>query len=150
MMGQDSAFQNGSDASQQGLALSGDYHNGPLSVILPFGIWGVLAFTWFLVASNRVMYLNYRYSSPELKTINTFLFTIYAISSFDFVFLFGGLADGMAGFVGVLGLSIAMNRGVCRVPVRPAHNVPFNIRFRRHHSHPQPALPRTTANENSL
>jgi O-Antigen ligase len=150
LMGQDSAFQNGSDASQQGLALSGDYHNGPLSVILPFGIWGVLAFTWFLTASLRVMYLNYRYSSPELQTLNTFLFTIYTIGSLDFVFLFGGLADGMGQFTGLLGLSIAINRGVCRAPVRPAHNVPFNIRFRRHHSHPQPALPRATANENSL
>jgi hypothetical protein len=36
-MGVDSAFRS-ADAGQQALALSGDYHNGPLSVIIPFGI----------------------------------------------------------------------------------------------------------------
>ena len=150
LMGQDSAFQNVTDASQQALALSGDYHNGPLSVILPFGIWGVFAFTWFLWAGLRIMYLNYRYSSPELKTINTFLFTIFTVASLDFVFLFGGLADGMGQFTGLLGLSIAINRGVCRAPARPPQNVPFNIRLRRHHSHPQPALQPGTANGHPL
>ena len=46
MMGRDVAFRS-VDASQQGLALAGDYHNGPLSVVIPFGIWGVIAFLWF-------------------------------------------------------------------------------------------------------
>jgi len=38
-MGRDSAFHN-VDPSQQALALSSDYHNGWLSVLLTFGIWG--------------------------------------------------------------------------------------------------------------
>ncbi len=151
MMGQDSAFQS-ADAGQQALALSMDYHNGPLSVILPFGIWGVIVFTWFLIASVRIMYLNYRYGDPELQLLNTFLFNAYVIACVDFVFLFGGLADGMSGFTGMLGLSICLNRGVCRAPVRPAQNIPFNIRFgaRSRLRSPQPALPRGTASGPTL
>src|SRR5262249_20404867 len=52
--------------------ISGDYHNGPLSVIIPFGLLGTLAFTWFLVASVRVLLRNYRYGEPSLRNMNTF------------------------------------------------------------------------------
>jgi len=114
------------DAAQDPLALSGDYHSGPLSVILPFGIWGVLTFSWFLAASIWVVYRNYRYSPPELKTLNTFIFTLYFINVVDFLFLFGGLADGMSEFSGILGLSVCINRGVRKIPPKPAPvNIPF-------------------------
>src|SRR4029077_2244465 len=73
MMGMDTSFRS-ADASQQGLALSFDYHNGPLSVVIPFGIWGFVAFCWFLWSTCWVMYSNFRYGDPALKTINTFLF----------------------------------------------------------------------------
>lgn len=139
VMGQDSAFKS-ADAGQQALALSSDYHNGPLSVILPFGIWGVIAFGWFLIASNMVMYRNFRYGNPELQTINTFLFTLYVVNTLDFLFIFGDLSAGIAGFVGYLGLSICMNRGVCRAPVTPMQNIPFSIRFERARQKPQPAF----------
>jgi hypothetical protein len=112
MMGWNSPFQT-VDASQQGLALSYDYHNGPLSVVLPFGIWGVIVFLWFMAASLRVVYCNFRYGDPSLQTINTLLL---AILLFQFGgFMFGGaFADGMMRFIGPLGLSIAVNGGVCR------------------------------------
>ena len=61
------------DASQQGLALSGDYHNGPISVILPFGIWGAVVFLWLMIGGAWAMYGNYRYGDESLRTINTFL-----------------------------------------------------------------------------
>lgn len=141
MMGQDTAFQS-IDASQQGLALSGDYHNGPLSVIIPFGIWGVIAFSWFLIAANWVMYRNFRYGDPSMRTINTFLFANYVIATLDFLFLFGSLSDGMAGFAGLLGLSICINRGVCLVPAQQAKKIPVNIRFKDFASRPRPALQR--------
>ncbi len=128
------------DAAQNPLALSGDYHNGPLSVILPFGIWGAIAFVWFSVASVWVVYRNYRYCGPELKTLNTFLFTVYVIGIFDFYFLFGGLASGMSNFAGVLGLSVCINRGVCRVPPKP---LPVNIPFARPRGPFQPAFERS-------
>jgi hypothetical protein len=130
------------DPSQQALALSYDYHNGPLSVVIPFGIWGVIAFLWFLVAGLRVTYRNFRYGDPSLQTINIFLFVDFLTSFFIFIFLGGSLTTDMARFVGYLGLSIALNGGVCRPvpqPVqaeetlsRPAHVLP----------QPRPAFPR--------
>jgi O-Antigen ligase len=112
MMGWNSPFQT-VDASQQGLALSYDYHNGPLSVVLPFGIWGVIAFLWFMISSLQVMYCNYRYGDPSLRTINTFLWANILFLFGSFMFLGGGFADDMMRFIGPLGLSIALNSGVC-------------------------------------
>jgi O-antigen ligase len=43
------------DASQGSLALASDYHNGMISLILPFGVWGVLTVLWFLGAGIWVM-----------------------------------------------------------------------------------------------
>jgi len=150
LMGNDTTFQS-IDASQQSLALSGDYHNGPLSVILPFGLWGVIAFGWFLIASNWVMYRNFRYGDPSLQTLNTFLFTTYIIATMDFLFLFGSLADGMAGFAGVLGLSVCINRGVCRIPAQVASSkLPVNIRFGNVRSRPRPALQNKTTGSQPL
>ena len=54
------AFQS-IDESQQGLAISSDFHNGPLSVIIPLGIWGVIAVLWLMIAGIWVTYCNYRY-----------------------------------------------------------------------------------------
>jgi len=65
-MGTDSAFHT-TDSAEQGLALSGDYHNGPLSVILPFGIWGVIAFLWFLTAGGWALHRNFRCGDPRLE-----------------------------------------------------------------------------------
>ena len=92
----------------------GDYHNGPLSVILPFGIWGVIAFVWFLVAGMRAMYLNHMYGAPELRIVNTFLFASFITKTFMFLLIFGALNSDMQQFVGLLGFSISLNGGVCR------------------------------------
>lgn len=100
--------------------IAGDYHNGPLSVIMPFGIWGVLAFVWFLIAAIRVLRANYRYGAAELKNINTFLLTSFLMSVITFIFVFGSLQTGMIGFTGIIGLSVALNGGVARPPGRPA------------------------------
>jgi hypothetical protein len=143
VMGNDSAFRS-ADAGEQALALSGDYHNGPLSVIIPFGIWGAIAFVWFTVVSLHAMYRNFRYGDPALRIINTFLFTSYIVGTFGFYFIVGGLASGMLQFAGLLGLSVAINRGVCRAPAAvPAKVIPFN-RFKNIrrfvNSPPRPAL----------
>lgn len=113
MMGWNSPFQ-AADASQQALALSFDYHNGPLSVALPFGIWGAIAFLWFMAASLRVVYCNFRYGDPSLRTINTFLWADLLYLFGSFVFLVGAFSDDMMRFIGPLGLSIAIDGGVCR------------------------------------
>ena len=126
MMGQ-TALANGMaskmDASQGSLSLAGDYHNGMLSIILPFGIWGVLAFFWLLFAGVRVLYFNYKYGDPALDSINSLLFVLYLFHMLNYLSCFGGLqmsSDIGLFFLGYLGLSIALNNGVCRPAPAPA------------------------------
>jgi hypothetical protein len=104
------------DAGQNGLALAGDYHNGMLSLVIPFGIWGVLAFLWYAVAGLWVMYRNMRYGREELRTINNVLFIVFLNEFVSYVSCFGGLAisGDMAFLNGMLGMSVALNNGVCR------------------------------------
>ena len=113
-------------AENQGLALAGDYHSGPLSVILPFGIWGGIAFVWFLVAAIRVLHANYRYGDPSLRMINTFLLAAFVARVIFFFLMVGALSSDMLTFCGLIGLSVSLNGGVCRpsgtVPPRPQTN----------------------------
>jgi hypothetical protein len=119
------------DAAQNGLALSSDYHNGMLSVILPFGIWGVLVTFWFLWAGLKALYRNWKYGDPSLRLINAFLFILFFIEAAEFASCFAGLslASELQSFVGNLGLSIALNNGVCApaakaVPVKKENQAP--------------------------
>jgi hypothetical protein len=107
------------DPSQQNLALSYDYHNGPLSVVIPFGIWGCLTVLWFFVAGLRVVYCNFRYGDPTLQTFNIFLFVGFLVCVIQFIFIGGGVCTDMAKFAGFLGLSVALNGGVCRPVPQP-------------------------------
>lgn len=102
------------DASQDPLALSYDYHNGPLSVLIPFGIWGALAFVWFMAVAVRALYANFRYGDPELRTINCFLFANFLALLADFLFVGGGIASDLMKFTGLVGLSVALNGGICQ------------------------------------
>ena len=90
-------------------AFAGDYHNGPLSVLLPFGIWGALAFGWFLIAAGRVLYLNCAYGDPELKTINQALFACFLGRTVFFFFLVGGLDTDLPYMIGLIGLGVSLN-----------------------------------------
>jgi hypothetical protein len=108
------------DASQNPLALSYDYHNGPLSVLIPFGIWGAIAFIWFITASLRVLHANYRYGDPALQTVNMFLFGSFLGALLQFTFVGGGLSADLLKFTGLLGLSVAFNGGLCRPAPQPA------------------------------
>jgi len=123
MMGKDSALANGSevhmDSSQQGLAISGDYHNGPLSVVIPFGIWGAIAFLWFTLAGMRVLYRNFKYGDAQIKTVNLFLFAQYVTHFIGFFFIFGAYSDDMVFFAKTIGFSIALNWGVLGPQPKP-------------------------------
>ena len=113
-----------------GLALASDYHNGPLSLIIPFGIWGVIAFLWFLVASVKVLWANYKYGDPELHKTNTFLLSYFIAKMIFFIFIFGGFYGDLAFFAGMVGFAISLNGGVAKpVPVMERPQVVFN-RFR--------------------
>jgi O-Antigen ligase len=99
-------------------AMSGDYHNGPLSVIIPFGIWGVIGWIWFLAAGLRALYLNHRYGPARLKTVNTFLLALFLARIIMFLFVFGSSYSDLALFAGHIALSLSLNGGV-RKAVQP-------------------------------
>ena len=105
---------------QNWAALAGDYHNGPLSLVMQFGIWGVLAFVWFQVAAFRVLINNYRYGNPALRTINTFLLAVYTARALMWLLIVGGFYSDMQGYVGYLAMSICLNGGVARPEPEPA------------------------------
>ncbi|HTX21748.1 MAG TPA: O-antigen ligase family protein [Candidatus Aquilonibacter sp.] len=111
-----------SDLAQDwGSAIAGDYHNGPLSVILPLGIWGVIAVLWLGIASLRALYFNYRYGDAGLKTVNLFFLAYFIAKILMFLFIFGSLYGDFYSFIGIIGLSISLNGGIRRraaVPVQ--------------------------------
>ena len=98
----------------EGAMLAGDYHSGPLSLIIPLGISGVIAFLWFLIASVQVLRQNLRFGDPSLRHINTFLLAFFVVHSVFFFFIFGSLYSDVAIFAGLIGLSVSLNGGVCR------------------------------------
>jgi hypothetical protein len=99
--------------------MAGDYHNGPLSTIIPLGIWGVLGFTWLLAAGTRVLWKNWKHGPPELKRINTFLLSLFVAKIIFFLFVFGSLYSDMAAFVGLLGFGVSLNGGMWSPAVAP-------------------------------
>ncbi len=100
------------DASEGSLAVSGDYHNGPLSTLIPFGIWGGITFLWFTFAGLRVMYRNLKFGDPNLRIVNIFFFAQYLTSLIGFYFIFGAYSDAIFGFAKIIGFSIAFNGGI--------------------------------------
>jgi hypothetical protein len=112
-MAQESARRGLADPSELS-RIAGDYHSGPLSVIIPFGIWGVIAFLAFLIAAGRVLYFNYRNGVPELRNINIFLFALFIGQVIFFFLVFGAVNSDMPKFCGWVGLSVALNGGVRR------------------------------------
>jgi hypothetical protein len=96
-------------------ALSGDYHSGPLSVIIPFGIWGVIGVIWFFIAGTRVLYKNYKYGDSSLRVINSFLLAGFVTKIVIFLFVFGGFYGDMQAFIGYLAMSVCLNGGVARL-----------------------------------
>ena len=139
-MNQTIANQVGADPGGQ-LATAGDYHNGPLSLIIPFGIWGAIAFLWFLIASVQVLWANYKYGGQEIRKINSFLLSYFIAKIIIFFFVFGGFYGDLVSFTGLVGLSISVNAGVAtRVPAVAINPQPAFNRFRR------PLMPRPMAN----
>ncbi|HEX4265686.1 MAG TPA: O-antigen ligase family protein [Verrucomicrobiae bacterium] len=112
-----------------GFALTGDYHSGPLTLIIPFGVWGCLAFLWFLVASFKALWANYKYGDPEIRRTNTFLLSLFISKTFVFFVIFGGFHADLMNFVGIVGFSIALNGGVTK-PVTVVQPQLVSRRFR--------------------
>jgi O-antigen ligase len=108
--------------------VTGNYHNGLLTLVVPFGLPGAGAFVFFLFAGWRVLQRNYLYGDPELRNINTFLIAYFAARLVYYIFFYGQFDLDLMVFTGVVGLSVSLNGGVCRPPgpgqqpaLAPAH-----------------------------
>jgi hypothetical protein len=112
--------QSSSVKSAELASLAGDYHNGPLSVLIPFGIWGAAGFLWFLFASWRALLNNYRYGDAELRNVNALLLSLFCARVILFMGVFGGFYGDLAHFVGLIALSISINGGVKRPLLAPS------------------------------
>ncbi|MEW6307037.1 MAG: O-antigen ligase family protein [Verrucomicrobiota bacterium] len=105
--------------------VAGDYHSGPLSLIVAFGVFGVLAFGLFCLAGLRVLHRHYKHSPPELKNLNTFLLTYFIVRVVMFITVYGSIATDLFVFTGILGLSVSINgEQPERVPVKVESNAP--------------------------
>jgi hypothetical protein len=88
---------------------AGDYHNGPLSLLIPFGVWGLIAFLWLVIAGFRYLLMQHRTSPPELRQINALLLALFAGRAVFFFGIYGALPHDLMHFTGILGLSVALN-----------------------------------------
>jgi len=111
----------------EGSEYASDYHNGPLSVILPLGIFGTIGFLWLLAAGGRVVYRNFKFGDPSLQRLNSFLFAFYAAKVVYFMTVFGSLYVDLPTFTGLLALSISLNHGVATpAATMPKPSLAFN------------------------
>ena len=118
-MGRNATFQKNISAADNPLALSSDFHSGPLSVVLSFGLWGVLAWLWYWAAGFWVVWRNYHDGDPALRHLNLMLYASFIAKMFGFLFIFGGIVEDVGGFAGIIGLSLALNHGVMRPKLQP-------------------------------
>ena len=106
------------DNSLNPLAISGDYHNGPLSTLMPFGVWGGIAYLWVSLTVLYVLYRNYRYGDADLKTVNAFILVSCLQRFLGFFVIFGSYSDDIGTFAKFVGLSVALNWGIRRAPTQ--------------------------------
>ena len=120
----------GENETTQEMLLAGNYHNGPLSLLLPFGVWGAIGWLWFMVACMRALYLNFHYGDESLRRINTLLLGWFLVKCVMFLLIFGDFRAEFASFTGVVGFSLALNHGI-RKPVRATRIAPpITLRMR--------------------
>jgi O-antigen ligase len=109
-----------------GSEIAGDYHSGPLSLIIPFGIFGVLAFVWFLAAGIKVLRHNYLYGDPAFANLNRFLLSFFIAKAIFYFTIFGGFWSDLPFFTGLVGLSICLNGGVAEPVAAPQAKTVYN------------------------
>jgi hypothetical protein len=123
-----SDFRAGNDGT--GAELAQDYHNGPLSLIIPLGIFGTIGFLWFLGASFRVLLRNFRHGDPGNHRINTFLLAYFITRVMFFFVIYGSFQNELAVFTGIVALSAAINGGMRKPALAPAKPNPAYEPFR--------------------
>jgi hypothetical protein len=96
-------------ASTAGSMVAGDFHNGPLSVLIPFGVYGAIAFVWFLIVGFKVLHRNFQFGDPRLKSYNALILSAFVARVIFFFIFFGSLYSDLAIFTGLLGMGISLN-----------------------------------------
>jgi hypothetical protein len=104
--------------------IAGEYHNGGLSVLIGFGILGLITFLMILAASIRVLIRNVRHGDPELHTINVFLLAHFIARTISFFVVFGAVSSDIFMFLGIVGLGISVNLGSKKKRNEPANAEP--------------------------
>lgn len=89
--------------------LAGEYHNGPMSVLLPFGVWGVLAFVCFIWMAIARFRWHCRNGDPALSRINRTLFAMFLSKVIFFFLVIGSLYSDMVEFAVLIGLAESLN-----------------------------------------
>ena len=110
------AMRRGYYAAYETTLINGNYHHGILTVIIPFGIWGLICLVGFMIAAYRVVYLNYRNGDPSLKTVNTLLISWFLARLTMYLTIYGAFDMDFPLFVGTVGLSLSLNGGVRNRP----------------------------------
>lgn len=123
------AMRRGYAPGYEGALITQDYHSGPLSIYVPFGGLGSLAFLAFLVVSVRALYFNSRHGPEELCNLNRFLFAYFCGRLIFFIFGFGSFYSDLYVFTGTVGLSVALNKGICRRTAPATASVQFRRNF---------------------
>ena len=89
--------------------LTGEHHNGFLSVIISFGIWGVLTFFWLLIAGLWVLVNHFRNGRPELRSVNAYVLAAFIAWIILFFSYWGTLYWLLKDVTGWLALSVLLN-----------------------------------------
>src|SRR5207302_8805717 len=92
----------------------GNYHQGILTVIIPFGVWGMIGLFGFVTAALRFLYLNYRNGDASLKIANTLLLSVFFARLMMYFTIYGQFDSDLPYLVGLVGLSLSLNGGVRR------------------------------------
>ncbi|MHC1768669.1 MAG: O-antigen ligase family protein [Verrucomicrobiia bacterium] len=106
------SMRRGMYSAYEDTLVSGNYHNGILTLLIPFGIFGFGAFVWFCGSALWVLIRNFRYGDPDLKTVNTALLALFSARLVFYVVFYGQFDSDFANFAGILGMSVALNGGV--------------------------------------
>jgi hypothetical protein len=117
-MGEDNPFAASArvNASLESLAIANDFHSGPLSTLICFGIWGVISILAVMAAGFFITYRNFKYGDPALLSVNAMLLAMHLEHVLHFFFIFGAYADDISGFARIVGFSVALNWGVRGAP----------------------------------
>jgi hypothetical protein len=113
------------NASMESLALSNDFHSGPLSTIICFGLWGAVSIIAIMLATLFILYRNFKYGDPELHGVNALLLAMHLEHILHFFFIYGAYDYDVGAFARVAGFSMALNWGVCRARSKSAVNQPI-------------------------